>query len=166
MTQTIKRIGVVSDTHADSGRALAAELLDGLSGVDLILHAGDITAWTVLEALAKIAPVVAVHGNCDQSDVRAELPPKRVVAVSRWRIGLWHGSGGLAGLADRAQGQFQGEQIDAVVFGHSHHPWERCEDSVLRFNPGSAAQPRFTDTPSFGILTLGETIESAVILLP
>ena len=87
MTQTIKRIGVVSDTHADSGRALTAELLEGLSGVDLILHAGDITADS---------------------------------------FGCFRAS----------------------------------------FNPGSAAQPRFTDTPSFGILTLGEAIESAVMRLP
>ena len=37
------------------------------AGVDLILHAGDIGAETVLSALDEIAPVVAVAGNGDES---------------------------------------------------------------------------------------------------
>ncbi len=58
------RIGVISDTHGlVRGEAMAA-----LHGSDLILHAGDVGSSDDLEALAAIAPVLAVRGNVDRDD--------------------------------------------------------------------------------------------------
>lgn len=160
------RIGVVSDTHIPYvAPRLPAALIEGLAGVELILHAGDIACLSALEELERVAPVAAVSGNCDPPEVRAGLPAMRVVEVRGRRIGLWHGRGGPAGLAARAHEVFRGKRVDVVVFGHSHQPWEDREGEVLRFNPGSPTSPLFTGTPSFGILALGERVESAVISL-
>jgi len=51
-------IGVVSDTHVGGRiKSLPKELLDGLRGVDLIIHAGDILKDFVIYELEEIAPV-------------------------------------------------------------------------------------------------------------
>jgi len=60
---TGKRItlGVISDTHG----LLRPEAIEALRGSNRILHAGDIGAPEILEALAQIAPVTAIRGNVD-----------------------------------------------------------------------------------------------------
>ena len=54
-------VGVISDTHsAGSGRDLPETILSHLSGVDLILHCGDLECLGVLDVLEQVAPVLAV----------------------------------------------------------------------------------------------------------
>lgn len=163
------RIGVLSDTHIPSAApCLPTDLLRGLDEMDLILHAGDILRMSVIESLGVIADVCAVYGNMDPPEVRAELPALRIIEVAGRRIGLVHGSGPPFGLARRAQHAFraaEGGAPDIVVFGHSHHATEDRRGKILRFNPGSPTDKRFTRYRSYGILTLGETVESRVIPL-
>ena len=165
----ILRIGVLSDTHIPhAARRMPSALLRGLAGVDMILHAGDLACMGVIEALNRIAPTFAVFGNMDPPEVRAELPRTRVVEAGGRRIGLVHGSGAPSGLADRVEAAFckgGDATVNIVVFGHSHDPCEDWRGDVLRFNPGSPTDRRFTRFRSYGILTLGETIESAVVRL-
>ncbi|NLJ25093.1 MAG: YfcE family phosphodiesterase, partial [Firmicutes bacterium] len=60
------RIGVLSDTHIPvRARHLPAEIFIAFTGVDLILHAGDIKEWSVIQELSTLAPVEAVFGNMD-----------------------------------------------------------------------------------------------------
>src|SRR2546428_11516176 len=57
------RLGLISDTHLpERCPALPPSLARVFAGVDLILHAGDLGALSVLDRLSAIAPVVAVHG--------------------------------------------------------------------------------------------------------
>ena len=56
------RIGLISDTH----NLLRTEVMEALSGVEAILHAGDISSEATLDQLRKIAPVYAVRGNADK----------------------------------------------------------------------------------------------------
>src|SRR4030081_3285587 len=85
------RIGVVADTHCPEFLdELPDELLEGLRGVDLILHAGDVGGSSTLERLREIAPVAAVRGDHDGG--MTELPPCREVAVGGRRIVIVHGN--------------------------------------------------------------------------
>src|SRR2546421_4565701 len=60
------RVGVIADTHVPEFLPVLPEGLAGLfQGVDLILHAGDITGQDVLDQLKALAPVVAVKGDHD-----------------------------------------------------------------------------------------------------
>ncbi len=119
-------LGVVSDTHLPRfGRSLPRALLDGLAAgrVDSILHAGDITASFVLDQLAEIAPVLAVAGNNDPADLVETLGTRRVLEVAGRRIGLTHGHlGPGATTPERALRAFAPDDVDVVVFGHSHRP--------------------------------------------
>jgi putative phosphoesterase len=157
---TIIRIGVVSDTHCpEFAGHLPPALFEAFRGVDLILHAGDVTGAETLEQLAAIAPVLAVQGNHDQ---QLALPSKRIVDCGAIRIGMVHGHRGrirefpgvawneaFAGRAftwNGARGhvlrQFEGEDVDAVVFGHFHRPcieWRSGASGrpLLLFSPGA-----------------------------
>ena len=107
---------------------------------DLILHAGDVTAASVLRELEAYAPVEAVVGNMDEPALREELPERRVVEVERLRVGLVHIPGARAGREERLVGWFPG--CDAVVYGHTHVPQLQQHRGVWILNPGSPTERR------------------------
>lgn len=161
------RLGVIADTHITSARAvLPAAMLEGLSGVDAILHAGDLVDRSVLAALERIAPVHAVYGNCDPPALAAELPGRRVVAVGSARLGLTHGHLGSGPDTPRRARAYCASfgQLHAIVFGHSHQPYNAVLDGVLLFNPGSPTQRRRQPYPSYGLLEIeGEQVHGRII---
>ncbi len=158
------KIGIVSDTHIPrAARELPAELLRGLAGVDLILHAGDILEPSVLDDLRAIAPVEAVRGNMDNHPATRELPVKRIISVAGRSIGLTHGSGTPQGLPARVMRMFEG--VGCIVFGHSHLAFNETINGVLLFNPGTPTDRRFAKSHTFGIIEIGETITGRIICL-
>ena len=137
----LKRIGVISDTHG----LLRPEAAGELKGSDLILHAGDVGAFGILEELETIAPVMAVRGNVDRGDWTRDLPETRVVEVEDAMVYLLHDIEGLD-LVPHAAG------ISVVVFGHSHRAEIRESHGVRYFNPGSAGPRRFSNPVTLGFL--------------
>ncbi len=157
------KVGVVSDTHwqVDDG-PLPPELFEELSGVDLILHAGDLVTVEILDQLKKIAPVQAVAGNMDAAEIRKQLPARRIVDIEKVRLGLIHGWGPPQGLPQRVSREFS-EDVAVVIFGHSHQPYKEWIDGRLLFNPGSLLDDRFSDERSYGRLTIqGDRIEAEI----
>lgn len=126
-------IGLISDTHITQKRGkLSEKIFKEFSGVDLILHAGDVTTDDVLNDLKKIAPVVAVLGNNDKLD----LNKHEILEIGDKTILLLHGDK----IKDlRALGLKYG--ADIIVSGHTHKP--SCEriDNMLLINPGSSNRP-------------------------
>jgi putative phosphoesterase len=60
------KIGVLADTHVpDMLPGLPARVLDLFNGMDIILHAGDVSDLGVLQQLEPIAQTFAVHGDRD-----------------------------------------------------------------------------------------------------
>ena len=82
------RIGILSDTHG----FLRKEVIEGLQGVDHIIHAGDIDKKEVLDELEKIAPVTAVRGNADK-DWAVYLPEKVLLEFEGNKIYVIHNKG-------------------------------------------------------------------------
>jgi Calcineurin-like phosphoesterase superfamily domain len=58
------KIGIISDTHG----LLRPEAVRRLTGVDHIIHGGDIGRPPVIADLRNIAPVTAIRGNVDKGD--------------------------------------------------------------------------------------------------
>ena len=162
---TLKRIGVISDTHVRSGKAGLPEAVRAtFDGMDLIIHAGDLVVLSVLEELEQIAPTLAVHGNMDSREVKRTLETSRVAAVEDVLIGITHGWGAPGGLAERilAGDMFPSKQIGMLVFGHSHQPMDSRVGDVRVFNPGSTTSARAT----VGMIEIGpEGIQSSIILI-
>ena len=141
MYTSIATIAVISDTHLPRGaRRLADACLRELERANLTLHGGDFVAASVLEDLAALAPVEAVHGNMDEPALRAVLPEERVVEVEGVRIGMVHIPGPRAGRAERLVARFPG--CDAVVYGHTHVPEVTQHRGVWILNPGSPTERR------------------------
>ncbi|MCB2228475.1 MAG: metallophosphatase family protein [Desulfarculaceae bacterium] len=158
----MKRIGVISDTHLTGyDPEVARRTAEAFAGVEMILHAGDITDPAVLDAWDGVE-VVAVAGNMDGPAIRANLPIKRVVGVGGFKIGLIHGWGSPMGLPGRVLNEFTG--VDAVVFGHSHRPTNLVKQGILLFNPGSYAKG-FLGSGTVGILELDQEITGHVLKL-
>lgn len=161
----VARIGVISDTHIpERADNIPEEIFKVFKGVDLILHAGDLTELSVLSGLSKICEVRAVSGNMDSLQVTKKLPQKDIIKVGRFSIGLIHGSGHPAYLLEYIKTQFT-QKLDAIVFGHSHQPFNQKEGGTLFFNPGSPTDKFFSPYNSCGILELSDTITAKIIKL-
>lgn len=145
-------LAVVSDTHMPRGsRTLPAACIRRLAGAELILHAGDISTATTLAELELIGPpVLAVHGNVDDAEVRRLLPAERVVEAGGASIAMVHDAGPARGRLARMRARFPG--ADTVIFGHSHIPLhERAEDGLQIFNPGSPTERRRAPVHTMGL---------------
>jgi putative phosphoesterase len=155
VTEGTVRIGVISDTHG----LLRPEATEALQGSDLILHAGDICGFEVVEELRAIAPVTAVRGNNDHDPWGSSLPETVTVEVNGVRIHMLHDLHDLA-IDPPAEG------VEVVVAGHSHQPMRERRNGVLHFNPGSAGPRRFSLPISVGRLVVrGGRVSARVILL-
>jgi len=100
------------------------------------VHAGDVGSPAVLEALAAVAPVVAVRGNNDRGPWAAGLPATEIVQADASRVYVLHDLSELDLDAAAAR-------IGAVISGHSHAPKIETKAGVLYVNPGSAGPRRF-----------------------
>jgi hypothetical protein len=157
-------VGVVSDTHLPRfGRVLPRALVAGLRDehVDWILHCGDMTDLLAVELCAAIAPVEAVAGNNDGSDIRKRFGRKKIVTIEDVRIGLIHGDGAHAAPRN-AFDAFAGESVDVICFGHSHRPLREQRGRLLMLNPGSPTDKRMNPRYSYAIMRFdaGRIVES------
>jgi uncharacterized protein len=125
-------VGVISDTHG----LLRPQAIDALRGCDLIIHAGDVGAPEVIDALRGVAPTFAVRGNVDTAAWAAGLPVTERVEAGALSFFVLHEIAQLD-LDPAAAG------VAAVVFGHSHMPSIETRGGVLFLNPGSAGPRRF-----------------------
>lgn len=150
-------IGLISDTH----NLVRPEALAALQGSQLIIHAGDICAPEVLDALRAMAPTFAVRGNNDHGAWAAALPEMEIVKVGERRICVVHQVGHLFR-------QPAPDGCAAIVFGHTHKPLVETRNGVLYVNPGSAGPRRFNLPVTVGRLWVtgdglrGEIVELAV----
>jgi uncharacterized protein len=148
-------IGVISDTHG----LVRPGAINALTGVETIIHAGDIGTPAVLEALHSIAPVVAVRGNNDTDEWALTLPDTEVVEVGEVALYVLHDVHELD-LDPSAAG------FRVVISGHSHRPSLATRHSVLYLNPGSAGPRRFKLPISLARLHIqGSAVEAQLIEL-
>jgi putative phosphoesterase len=159
------KICVISDTHTGSIDDLHRRLLDELSSVDMIIHAGDFTGKPLLDALRRIGPFKGVYGNIDGPEVRKELPETDIVQMAGFKIGVNHPAEGGSPLTleQRLRPKFSG--VQAIIHGHSHQTKNDFQDGILWFNPGSATGKFPATKKTYGILTLDKEIRGEIITL-
>ncbi len=104
-------VGVISDTHG----LLRPEALSGLTGVDAIIHAGDIGDVAIIDALRALAPVTAIRGNIDRGAWARVFPETERLQVAGRTLYVLHDLKTLS--IDPAPAG-----IDVVISGHSHVP--------------------------------------------
>ena len=155
------RLGVISDTHG----LLRPEVFEVFGEVDHILHGGDVGPPDILAELEAIAPVTAVYGNTDGSDLRARLPQVATLRLDGFDIVVTHGDQFGTPTPEAVQAAFPSAEI--IVFGHTHRPLLTLVDTVVSvMNPGGAGPRRFKLPPSVGILELEPGIPPRGRLVP
>ena len=144
------RIGLITDTHLPSIMRsldeLGPQVAEAMRGVDLILHAGDVTAPIVLDWCAQFADVLVAEGNNDMfHDPR--MKERQFLDVDGIRIGMAHElrpeSRPMAALLASGLG---GEQVDILIAGDTHVERLEFRDGVLLINSGSPTLPHHLST--------------------
>ncbi|OGX15191.1 MAG: hypothetical protein A2166_00170 [Omnitrophica WOR_2 bacterium RBG_13_41_10] len=159
------RIGVISDTHIpDRVNTIPAVILEDFKNTDMIIHAGDLVHLIVLDELGRICKnVKAVWGNMDPYEVRKNLPEKEIIPVGKFRIGLMHGYGHPNQLISLLSSEFKNDNVDMIIFGHSHQSLNETREGIIFFNPGSATDKIFAPYNSYGIIEINDKIEAKII---
>jgi putative phosphoesterase len=134
---------LVADTHLPKrARDLPAELWRVIEQADVVVHAGDWVDEPTLDAFeARARHLVACYGNNDGAGLRRRLPEVARAEVGGIRLAVVHETGPSTGREKRCQQAYP--DIDVLVFGHSHIPWDTTTPSGLRLlNPGSPTDRR------------------------
>jgi putative phosphoesterase len=142
-------IGVLSDTHGNLHPRVIPLFRE--AGVEMVLHAGDVGEYTVIQALRQVAPVTAVCGNVDVEGRVALLPGEVHLEVEGVRIYMTHVGGKPGDWLKRLPQPLP----QVAICGHSHKAFiERVGDTLL-LNPGAAGvRPRFGAPLSVALLSL------------
>ncbi|MGC8719645.1 MAG: metallophosphoesterase family protein [Thermodesulforhabdaceae bacterium] len=157
------KIAVISDTHlSDVTQEFEQICQQYFKNVDLVIHLGDWTDVKVLNYLSQF-PLLGVSGNSDGEPIRSVLPAKRVVRIHGYRIGMTHGWGAPFDLVPRLRKEFR--EVDVILFGHSHVPFQMMENGTLWLNPGSVFYGRGNIERSFALLYLEDRIRAEVIMI-
>ncbi|KQC07303.1 MAG: hypothetical protein APR62_06670 [Smithella sp. SDB] len=160
--KTIK-IGVISDTHlTDYDEKMRKCVEKYFSDVDIILHAGDMVDLKVLD-IFKGKEIKAVCGNMDNVLVKEKFPEHLLFEIKGFKLLLIHGWGSPSGIEEKISAGFQ--NVDCIVYGHTHKPANHKKGNVLFFNPGSAVDRYINSSRTIGILEIDKDIKGRIIKL-
>jgi len=155
------KIGVISDTHLREPLPEFKKMIEfHFKDVEMIFHAGDFVDWSIAEYLSSLKELIAVCGNMDPQNIRKAFSQKRTLQLKGFKIGLIHGGGSPLGIESRIRGEF--DDVDAIVYGHTHTPASHPLKNIYFFNPGTPTHS-FIHRATLGILHLGEKIEGEII---
>ena len=159
------KLGILSDSHVYDLTDLPKKAMNLLDEMDLIVHAGDYTGKGVVDKLSKLGNFKGVYGNMDPPSVREELPEKVVLELNGFKVGVTHPSEGGSpfGIENRIKKKF--EQVDAIIFGHTHLPKNEVIDGILYFNPGSIIGKFPAHHKTFGILKIDKEVQGEIVKL-
>jgi putative phosphoesterase len=134
---------VLADTHVPKrARDLPAAVWQAIDEAEVVIHAGDWVDITLLDALEQRAKrLVGVRGNNDGPEFTGRLPLVARAEIDGLRLGVVHETGDAKGRERRCDEEY--DDLDVLVFGHSHIPWDTVTPGGLRLlNPGSPTDRR------------------------
>lgn len=157
-------IGVISDTHLTRVTEDFQRMMERLfMRVDYLIHAGDIIRPQVYEYLSQWK-LLAVRGNMDDRELWSVLPGTRIEVIGGKRIGIVHGAGSWYHIESFVITKFS-EDLDLIVFGHSHIPFYKKEGTRELFNPGALMRP-LSEQKTVGIIEIEDGITCRHIPVP
>jgi putative phosphoesterase len=137
------RIVMISDTHLPKrAKALPRAVHEAVDEADVVLHAGDwVDEATLDELQSRSSLLYGVYGNNDGQALRSRLPEVARFDIEGVRFAMIHETGSASGREGRMAAVFS--DVDVLVFGHSHIPWDTTAPTGLRLiNPGSPTDRR------------------------
>jgi putative phosphoesterase len=133
-----------------------------LSGVELILHAGDVGGDEILDELELIAPVRAVYGNTDPPG-NPRLADAIELTIGGVTVHVSHGH--EVGSPTPAK-LLEAYSADVIVYGHTHKQMLVEAEGRWAVNPGAAGPRRFDLMPSVARMTIrGREVQIEIVEL-
>lgn len=152
------RIIVFSDTHYNTSRMM--RVLNIIPEVDAVIHCGD--GGRDVKEVSESFPHIKfynVSGNCDSGMAKY----KEIIEIGGKRIFVTHGH--LYSVKSEDEIEYPtirdaGRELgaDAVLFGHTHIPYNRNWGDIVVMNPGSA---KYTGT--YGIIEIENNVLKTAI---
>ena len=136
------RLLLLADTHLPRrAKDLPAAVWEQVDAADVVVHAGDWVAPSLLDALEARTRVIGCYGNNDGPELRGRLPEVARADLEGVRLAVVHETGPSGRRDERMAAQYA--DVDVLVFGHSHIPWDTTTSTGLRLlNPGSPTDRR------------------------
>lgn len=136
------RVLLLADTHVPRrAKDLPAKVWEEVDVADVVIHAGDWVVPGLLDELEeRSARLIAVWGNNDGAELRRRLPEVARVELEGMRWGVVHETGARARREERMRAAYP--DLDVLVFGHSHIPWDTEHGGQRLLNPGSSTDRR------------------------
>jgi putative phosphoesterase len=134
-----RRIFVLADTH----NRLPERVKEIARGADEIWHMGDVCTETIIDELRAVGPrITVVRGNCDSN-----LDWPLVVDLER---------SGLKLRLQHVPPDQPPDDVDVVLYGHTHVPRNERRGSVLFLNPGCVTRANQGAPPSVAWLEIAD----------
>lgn len=149
----MKRIGILSDTHAQWDDRFAQYF----NSCDEIWHAGDIGSEEILDQLEGIAPVVrAVYGNIDGASIRRRCKEVECFTTDGVKVWMTHIGGYPNRYAPDVKAELLNEKPRLFISGHSHILKVVNDKSLglLHINPGAAGRQGWQSARTLVLLTI------------
>ena len=142
------KVGLLADTHMPGSISkLWPQVYDAFTGVDHILHAGDLHTLEVVDELGKLAPTIVSRGNGDAGIVDARIEETWTLEWEGVRVAMIHhfptpGKKPAEGIEAKIERLFDQGRPNVIIFGHTHAESIQLHNDVLLINPGSPTLPQ------------------------
>lgn len=160
------RLLILADTHVPRrARDLPAVVWSEVDRADVVIHAGDWVDVSLLDALeARSAQLLGCWGNNDGPALRARLPEVARATLGGVRFAVVHETGPSTRRDERMAAAYG--DVDVLVFGHSHIPWDATSGHLRLLNPGSPTDRRRQPHCTFMTAEVDEGALRDVVLHP
>ena len=145
------RILVLSDTHGNMVDTYFDKINED-GNFDMFIHCGDCCKdVSIIAEELKLNNYINVNGNCDRGLDANDIEQ---VVIENKKFLITHGHNfGVKRDLEELKRYAENQEVDVVVFGHTHKAYSKYENGILYFNPGSACNPTFGNY-SYGVLTI------------
>lgn len=144
---------IISDTHGDI--YTAKKVIARYPQIDGLIHLGDYYKdANIIKSQYPDLNVMMVPGNCD---FVYDIPSESVLEIEGKRILLTHGHlYNVKSGIERLERKAIKEDINLVLFGHTHCPLQESRSNITFVNPGSIGNPRGTLSPTYALLEVSK----------
>ncbi len=144
---------VISDTHGDL--FAVKRVISQYPNIDGLIHLGDYYKdANIIKTQCTDLNVMMIPGNCDMV---YDIPTELVLEIEGKRILLTHGHlYSVKSGIERLERKAIKDNIDLVLFGHTHCPLQDTRSNITFVNPGSIAYPRGFPTATYALVEISK----------
>ena len=151
------RILIVSDTHRHEENLEI--VLQREKNLDMLIHLGDSEgSEDYIRTIAECPCYIVKRNNDYFSDLNRDIK----MTIGKYRVLLTHGHHYYVSLGtETIISEGRAQDMDIVMFGHTHRPLVDIREDITVLNPGSLSYPRQEGRiPTYIMMTIDDKEEA------